>query len=85
MRKQFNCEGTTFEEYKEKFKADNPNIPLTMLGIASEALQDISTEDYDNSKGDECKEENNDETNNQSTYFNYMYSYDFTPEWAIKQ
>ena len=85
LRKQFNCEGTTFEEYKEKFKADNPNIPLTMLGIASEALQDISTEDYDNSEGDECEEENNDETDNQSTYFNYMYSYDFTPEWAIKQ
>ena len=83
LRKQFNCEGTTFEEYKEKFKADNPNIPLTMLGIASEA--DISTEDYDNSEGDECEEENNDETDNQSTYFNYMYSYDFTPEWAIKQ
>ena len=49
LSKQFSCEKTTFEEYKEKFKADNSGIPLTMLGIASEASQDDSTEGYDNS------------------------------------
>ena len=59
MSKQFSCEKTTFEEYKEKFKADNPGIPLTMLGIASEASQDDSTEGYDNSEGDEYEWENN--------------------------
>ena len=51
-----------------------------MMGITSE---DDSTADYDNSEGDEYMGENNNETDNDNTYFNYMHSYNFTPEWVI--
>ena len=63
---------TTFQEYKETFKNNNPGIPLKMTGLATE---DDSIDDGNNSG------ENNDETDNEDTYFNYNYSYDFVPDW----
>ena len=64
----------------EIFKGDNLGIPHTVMGIASE---DDSTWDDVNNDVDENDGESNNKTNNEDSYFNYMYSYDFTPEWSV--
>ena len=78
--KLFRCKKTTFEEYIEIFKVDNPGVPPRMMGIT---LEDESTWDEENIEEDENEGENTNETDNENTYFNYMYSYDFMPEWIV--
>ena len=69
---------TTFQEYKETFKNNNPGIPLKMMGLATK----YDSIDDDNQSGiDDYSGKNNDEIDNKDTYFNYNYSYDFVPDW----
>ena len=76
--KRFECTKTTFQEYKETFKVNNPGIPLRMMGMAAE--EDDIDED-NNSEMANTNMMNNDEIDNEDTYFNYNYSYDFAPNW----
>ena len=67
--------GNTFQEYIETFKKNNPDIPLSMMGLPS---QDYNTgEEYSGKK-----EDHDNENDMEDTYFNYNYNYDFVPEWT---
>ena len=67
IKKHYKCMKTTFREYKETFKENNLGMPLKMTGLAT---KDESNVDDNNSKMDDYNGGNNDETENEDTYFN---------------
>ena len=75
-RDEYSCTKTTFQDYRETFKSNNPGIPLTMMGMATD---DDSIHDDNSSEMKNTNKENNNENDNEGTYFNYNYSYDFKP------
>ena len=44
-------------------------------------MMGLATDDDNNRAMDNTNMENNDEIDNEDTYFNYNYSYNFAPDW----
>ena len=84
------CEKKTFEEYIRLFEENNPNIPRSMMNLTNDEVitldgnsfdgEDISNNE-DDSNEDHTYESMEDKDENEDTYFNYGYSYDFEPKW----